>query len=210
MSIQLSTNLPTDKTLHSSNINDLSDDDVQINRWLKSVAGEQDKIAFTRLFKHFAPKIRAHGLQRFQQEAAAMELVQETMILVWRKAVLYDDSKGKASTWIYTVMRNYCFDMLRKIQHGKEETVSERLWPLLDAEQQEQQTSAADHLLSRSLLAHINSLPEQQKQVVEAIYLQEMTQQELAEHIGVPLGTVKSRLRLAIAKLKLKLEEGHD
>ncbi len=210
MRIRLSGNLSTDKTLNSSNISELSDDDVQINHWLRSVACEQDKIAFTRLFKYFAPKIRAHGLQRFQQEAVAMELVQETMMLVWRKAVLYDESKGKASTWIYTVMRNYCFDMLRKIQHGKEETVSDRLWPLLDAEQQDEQKSAADHLLSRSLLSHINSLPEQQKQVVEAIYLKEMTQQELAQHMGVPLGTVKSRLRLAIAKLKSKLEEGHD
>ena len=116
MRIQLSSNLLTDTILNNRDISDLSHDDQQLNHWLKLVGCDQDKIAFTRLFKHFAPKIRAHGLQRFKQEAAAMELVQETMMLVWRKAALYDHSKGKASTWIYTVMRNYCFDMLRKIQ----------------------------------------------------------------------------------------------
>lgn len=199
----------TDNILNNIEVNDTNADELQIDQWLKSVACEQDKMAFTRLFKHFAPKIRAHGLQRFKQEAAALELVQETMMLVWRKAALYDHSKGKASTWIYTVMRNYCFDMLRKIQQKKEDTISDLLWPLFESEKGALAVES-DHLLSRSLLSHIDSLPKQQKQVIEAIYLQEMTQQELAEHMGVPLGTVKSRLRLAIAKLKSKLEHGHD
>ena len=128
-------------------------------------------------------------------------------MLVWRKAALYDHSKGKASTWIYTVMRNYCFDMLRKIQSKKEDTVSDVLWPLFASDER---AVEADHLLSRSLFSHIDSLPKQQRQVVEAIYLKEMTQQELAQHMGVPLGTIKSRLRLAVAKLKSKLEDGHD
>ena len=207
MRTQLSTNLLTDNMLNNRDINELNHDDLQINHWLKSVACNQDKIAFTKLFKHFAPKIRAHGLQRFKQEAAAMELVQETMMLVWRKAALYESSKGKASTWIYTVMRNYCFDMLRKIQHKKEESVSDRLWPLFESEKK---GNEPDYLLSRSLLSHLDSLPELQKQVVEAVYLKEMSQQELAHEMGVPLGTVKSRLRLAMAKLKLKLEDGHD
>lgn len=203
----LSINLPADTVLNNRVIDDLSDDEQQINQWLKSVARDQDKTAFTGLFKYFAPKIRAHGLQRFHQEAAAMELVQETMLLVWRKAALYKSSKGKASTWIYTVMRNYCFDMLRKIQHKKEDRVSDLLWPLFEADNK---NAEKDHLLSRSLLSHINSLPEQQKQVVEAIYLKEMSQQELAQKMGLPLGTVKSRLRLAMAKLKSKLGDSHD
>lgn len=209
MITQLYSHWLTDNILHNIEISHQNADEPQIDRWLKSVACEQDKTAFTRLFKHFAPKIHAHGLQRFKQEAAALELVQETMMLVWRKAALYDQSKGKASTWIYTVMRNYCFDMLRKMQHKKEDTVSDILWPLFESEQ-DAFAGESDHLLSRSLLSHIDSLPEQQKQVVEAIYLQEMTQQELAQQMGVPLGTVKSRLRLAIAKLKSKLESEHD
>ncbi|PKH02914.1 RNA polymerase subunit sigma [Psychromonas sp. MB-3u-54] len=197
----------TDITLNNTKFNSLDGEQLKINSWLKLVATKQDKQAFSELFKWFAPRIRAHGLQRFKQEALAMDLVQETMLLVWRKAVLFNADKGKASTWIYTIMRNYCFDMLRKKQTQKEDTISDDLWPVI-----EQQTpdDNNDHLQNRLLLSHLGSLSLQQKQVVEAIYLQEMTQQELATHLDLPLGTVKSRLRLAISKLKSKLEADLD
>ncbi|MGB5445330.1 MAG: sigma-70 family RNA polymerase sigma factor [Psychromonas sp.] len=197
----------TDRNLNNLELDNLDDQQLQINLWLEKVAREQDKQAFAHLFKWFAPRIRSHGLQRFKQEAMAMELVQETMLLVWRKAAMFNAEKGKASTWIYTVMRNHCFDMLRKKQSQKESSLSDDLWPMI-AEQEDSQDE--DHLQQRSLLSHLNSLPLQQKQVVEAIYLQEMTQQELAIHLDVPLGTVKSRLRLAMAKLKSKLEAEND
>jgi RNA polymerase sigma-70 factor (ECF subfamily) len=197
----------TDITLNNTKFNSLDGEQLKINLWLKLVATEQDKEAFSELFKWFAPRIRAHGMQRFKQEALAMDLVQETMLLVWRKAVLFNADKGKASTWIYTIMRNYCFDMLRKKQTQKEDTISEDLWPVIE---QKVPDDKDDHLQNRLLLSHLNSLPLQQKQVVEAIYLQEMTQQELATHLDLPLGTVKSRLRLAISKLKSKLEADLD
>lgn len=185
----------------------LTDEDVQINLWLEMVATEQDKQAFAALFKYFAPRIRSHGLQRFGVEAQAMDLVQETMLLVWRKASLFNSGKGKASTWVYTVMRNHCFDMLRKIKSTKEDTISDDLWPSLEEDSSHQET---DYLQSRQLLMHLDSLPENQQQVVKAIYIKEMTQQELAIHLDVPLGTIKSRLRLAMSKLKEKLEAYHD
>jgi len=193
--------------LNNIKFNSLDGQQLQINLWLKLVASEQDKDAFSELFKWFAPRIRAHGLQRFKQEAMAMDLVQETMLLVWRKAVLFNVDKGKASTWIYTIMRNHCFDMLRKKQTQKEDTISDDLWPIIEGQEADDK---GDHLQDRLLLNHLDSLPLQQKQVVEAIYLQEMTQQELAIHLDLPLGTVKSRLRLAISKLKSKLEADLD
>jgi len=198
---------PTDSRLNNIHLDPLDDEQLQINLWLEKVANEQDKQAFSQLFKWFAPRIRSHGLQRFRQEAMAMELVQETMLLVWRKATLYNADKGKASTWIYTVMRNYCFDMLRKKKNQKEDTISEDIWPMIE---EQEAHDDSDHLQKRKLLNHLDSLPVQQKEVVEAIYLQEMTQQELAVHLNIPLGTVKSRLRLAISKLKSKLEADHD
>ncbi|WP_354625444.1 sigma-70 family RNA polymerase sigma factor [Psychromonas sp. MME2] len=186
---------------------DVDEQEMQLQQQLLAVARQQDKAAYTLLFNYFAPRIHRFGLQRLQIEAQAMELVQETMLLVWRKASLFDSDKGKASGWIFTVMRNVCFDMLRKKQRNKEDDVSEDLWPLFS----EEDTSLnKDHLFSRHLLEHINSLPMQQKEVVEAIYLQDMSQQELANHLDLPLGTVKSRLRLAISKLKLKLESAND
>ena len=197
----------TDFTLNNIKFNSLDGQQLQLNLWLKLVATEQDKEAFSELFKWFAPRIRAHGLQRFKQEAMAMELVQDTMLLVWRKAVLFNADKGKASTWIYTLMRNHCFDMLRKNQTQKEDTISDDLWPMIVVQEADDE---GDHLQDRLLLSHLESLPLHQKQVVEAIYLQEMTQQELAVHLDLPLGTVKSRLRLAISKLKSKLEADLD
>lgn len=197
----------TDIALNNIKFNSLDGQQLQINLWLKLVATEQDKDAFSELFKWFAPRIRAHGLQRFKQEALAMDLVQETMLLVWRKAVLFNADKGKASTWIYTLMRNHCFDMLRKKQTQKEEAISDDLWPIIDEQLSDDK---GDYLQKRLLLSHLGSLPLHQKQVVEAIYLQEMTQQELATHLDLPLGTVKSRLRLAISKLKSKLEADLD
>ncbi|WP_372881261.1 sigma-70 family RNA polymerase sigma factor [Psychromonas sp.] len=206
MIVNIAHNL-ADRRLNNSELDNLDDQQLQINLWLEKVAKEQDKQAFAQLFKWFAPRIRGHGLQRFKQEAMAMELVQETMLLVWRKAPMFNAEKGKASTWIYTVMRNQCFDMLRKKQSRKEDSISEDLWPMIEEQEAAQE---GDHFQKRLLLSHLNSLPLQQKQVVEAIYLQEMTQQELAVHLDVPLGTVKSRLRLAIAKLKSKLEAEND
>ncbi|HEY7867507.1 MAG TPA: sigma-70 family RNA polymerase sigma factor [Psychromonas sp.] len=197
----------TDMPLNNIKFNSLDGQQLQINLWLKLVANEQDKEAFSELFKWFAPRIRAHGLQRFKQEALAMDLVQETMLLVWRKAVLFNADKGKASTWIYTIMRNHCFDMLRKKQTNKEDSISDDLWPMIEEQVSDDK---GDYLQKRLLLSHLGSLPSDQKQVVEAIYLQEMTQQELAIHLDLPLGTVKSRLRLAISKLKSKLEADLD
>jgi RNA polymerase sigma-70 factor (ECF subfamily) len=200
-------NLGNDASVSNIKLKPLTDEDVQINLWLELVATDQDKQAFAALFKYFAPRIRSHGLQRFGVEAQAMDLVQETMLLVWRKASLFNSGKGKASTWIYTVMRNHCFDMLRKIKSKKEDTVSDDLWPSLEEDCSHQEP---DYLQSRRLLMYLDSLPQNQQQVVKAIYIKEMTQQELALHLDVPLGTIKSRLRLAMSKLKEKMEACHD
>ena len=194
----------TGNILNSNKIKLLDEEQQEINDCLDRVAKQRDKAAFSQLFKFFAPKIRSHGLNKFRQEAMAMELVQETMILVWRKAAQFDASKGKASTWIYTIMRNYSFDMLRKIQSNKEDLMSEDLWPMLDAEEEKDEQ---DHLQSRHLLSFINELPTLQKEVVEGIYINDKTQQELADELSVPVGTIKSRLRLAMAKLRDMMEE---
>ena len=193
--------------LNSHNVKLLDEEQQEINDWLDAVSTCQDKVAFSKLFKFFAPRIRSHGLKKFGQEAVAMELVQETMMLVWRKAHQFDASKGKGSTWIYTIMRNYSFDMLRKVQSNKEDLMSEDLWPLIDVEEEHQQE---DHLQTKNILSHIEKLPALQKQVVEQIYINDKTQQELADELAVPLGTIKSRLRLAMSKLRDMMEKEYD
>lgn len=200
------THVTTDNRLNTLNTISKNDENDHIQKALCAVANHQDKKAFEILFKYFSPKIRAFGLQRFRQEAQALELVQETMLLVWRKATLFNADKGKATTWIYTIMRNHCFDMLRKKQTQKEDQVSDDLWPMLEDEE----IVEDDHLLSRNLIAHINSLPKPQRDVVEALYIKELSQPEVASLLKIPLGTVKSRLRLALSKLKTTLEVDHD
>lgn len=179
------------------------DDKTKLDIWLNSVANTQDKQAFAQLFSWFAPKIRAYGIKKFNDPTLAMDLVQETMTLVWKKATLFNREKGNASGWIFTVMRNHSFDMLRKMQSNKEDTISDELWPLYDKQVEAKET---DWLESKQLKRAIDLLPPAQRTVIEGLYIQGMTQQELSESLNEPIGTIKSRLRLALTKLRQEYE----
>jgi RNA polymerase sigma-70 factor (ECF subfamily) len=158
------------------------------------------------LFKFFAPKILRISQGKLNQEAQASEVVQETMSNVWKKAHLFDASKGAATTWVYTVMRNVTFDMLRKVKANKEDNLSDDIWPLAESVSTEEE-QFDDHLEHKQILSCIDDLPENQQQVVKGFYFMEMSQEQLAQHLNLPLGTIKSRLRLALAKLKAQLGE---
>ena len=179
------------------------DDKARLDSLLQDVALSQDKRAFSELFSWFSPKIRAYGLKKFNDPTLAMDLVQETMTLVWRKAALFNSEKGNASGWIFTVMRNHSFDMLRKMQSNKEDTVSDELWPLFD---KQTETVELDWLEIKNLKNAVNVLPHNQRVVVEGIYEQGLTQQELSHQLSEPIGTIKSRLRLALTKLRQEYE----
>lgn len=181
----------------------------QLCEWLNAVAISRDKQAFTLLFKFFGPKIQGIARSKFPNEAQACEVVQETMSNVWRKAHLFDKNKGAATTWVYTVMRNVTFDMLRKIKGNKEDNLSDDIWPLAESMISDDE-SFDDHLENKQLLTVIEKLPEAQQAVVKGFYFMEMSQEQLAEHLNLPLGTIKSRLRLALAKLKVQLGEEND
>ncbi|WP_372872072.1 sigma-70 family RNA polymerase sigma factor [Shewanella sp.] len=175
---------------------------------LVAVADHRDKAAFRALFDHFGPKVKAFGFARLSQQGLAMDLVQETLTTVWTKAHLFDADKGNVSTWVYAIMRNQCFDMLRRVKHNREDAFGDDLWPLFEAD--ESSGEFGDHKLDNMLTQYLSSLPKLQREVVQGIYLQELSQQELAEKLGVPLGTIKSRLRLGLEKLKSLLEKHHD
>jgi RNA polymerase sigma-70 factor (ECF subfamily) len=176
---------------------------------LCEVANSRDKRAFAKLFEYFAPKIKRFGIKQFGNEALAMELVQDTLTSVWRKAHLYQPDKGAATTWVYTVMRNASFDTLRKMKSNKEEHLSEDIWPLLQDEA-DCDEDFQDHLQGKQIKKYINKLPRAQQEVVKGVYFQEMSQEQLAEHLNIPVGTVKSRLRLALQKLRAEMGESHD
>ena len=205
----MQTNLLSDVTNAKSSRMSDKIDHPQLCQWLDAVATSRDKKAFTQLFHFFAPKIQRIARNKFPNEAQASEVVQETMSNVWRKAHLFNQNKGAATTWVYTVMRNVTFDMLRKIKGNKEDNLSDDIWPIAESMTSEDE-SFDDHLENKQLLTVIEKLPEVQQQVVKGFYFMEMSQEQLAVHLNLPLGTIKSRLRLALAKLKMQLGEEHD
>jgi len=207
--VTVESQLPTPVRHDRSSLMNEKIDHAQLNEWLKKVAESRCKVSFTHLFRFFAPKIQGISRNKFPNQAQAQEVVQETMTNVWRKAHLFNPDKGAATTWVYTVMRNVTFDLLRKIKSNREDNLSDDIWPVVESETSHDD-DYEDHLQNKQLLNGINTLPEAQQAVVKGFYLMEMSQEQLANHLNLPLGTIKSRLRLALAKLKGQLGEHND
>ncbi|TXR52146.1 sigma-70 family RNA polymerase sigma factor [Reinekea thalattae] len=185
------------------------DEHQQLAQWLSKVATNRDKAAFTELFKYFSPRVHQFALSKYGNESLANEVVQEAMTNVWRKAHLYNADKGAPTTWVYTLSRNVAFDLLRKINNSKEDNLSEDLWPVMEDEQTPLSLLSGD--LDKAWVKQtIAKLPEKQQQVIHEFYFKEQTHEQVAQQLEIPLGTVKSRLRLAIVKLKQMMEVDDD
>lgn len=181
---------------------------VEMSQYLIKVAETRCKASFARVFGYFAPRLRSYALRQLGNEALAMELVQDTMSNVWQKAHLFDSEKGSPSTWIFTIARNIRFDMLRKLQSRKEDICADDLWPVLCEQTPDQNETSLDEQVTLDQIELLfNELPEKQKVVIQAIYIDGKSQQEIADELDIPLGTVKSRTRLALQRLKGMLSE---
>lgn len=172
-----------------------------------AVAAEGDRAAFARLFHHFAPRVKGFMRRSGMDEALAEELAQETLLRLWRKAEKFDPRAGSASAWIFTIARNLRIDAMRRARGsasaGASNIDDEYLLdhaPLPDENAQVQQTGER----VRRAMAQ---LPPDQRQVIELSYYHEEAHGRIAEMLGIPLGTVKSRLRLAAARLRSQLED---
>lgn len=178
---------------------------------LAKVAETRSKAAFSELFSHFAPKLQAYGTRQFGNEQVAMDLVQETMTNVWHKAHLFKPDRGSPSTWIFTIARNIRFDLLRKNKKRKDDISADELWPILAEKNDNLDDDYAldNDVLMQEISQYYAQLPDAQRVVVEKIYIEGKSQQEVSDSLGIPLGTVKSRTRLALKKLK-ELIVTHD
>jgi len=167
----------------------------------------QDKQAFALVFLHFSPRLKQFIYRHVGNEHTAVEVVQETLATVWQKSALFNGEKSSLSTWIYTIARNLCFDMLRKQKGREQHLLSEDLWPndYCPPDMVEHYSPETD-LLKEQVVRFLDTLPDAQKQVVKAVYLEELPHQQVAEMFNIPLGTVKSRLRLAVEKLRHSIE----
>lgn len=172
---------------------------------LALIGATQDRAAFVRLFRHFAPLMKAFALSGSTLSANnADELVQEVMLKVWQKAPAFNPQKAAASTWIYTIARNCRTDMYRRLQKFDTSLTAQDLSVELESEEAFvllQQRRNKDKI--RNLLAE---LPLDQSQILAKVYMEGKSHSEVANELDLPLGTVKSRVRLALQKLQIEFE----
>jgi RNA polymerase sigma-70 factor (ECF subfamily) len=169
-------------------------DHVDWARLISAIATDQDRGAFAELFEYFAPRIKAFMQRSGLGEAAAEELAQEALLAVWRKAGLFDPASAGAAAWIFTIARNLRIDAYRREQRGGLTGTSD-----VDLEFQ-----VDDAPRVRAALSQLSA---DQVRVVELSFFEEKAHAEIAELLGIPLGTVKSRLRLAMSRLRNLLSE---
>ncbi len=171
---------------------------------LQRVAANGDVEAFKALFETYAPRVKSYMLRQGADPATAEELAQETLLAVWRKAALYSDEKGSATTWIFTIARNLRIDRLRKevawqpLPENNDERASEDPGP--DEELSERERG-------ERVRATLAELPPDQSEVVNLAFIEGLSHSEIAKRLGLPLGTVKSRMRLAYQKIRGALED---
>jgi RNA polymerase sigma-70 factor (ECF subfamily) len=192
-------------TLETKHINPIKPIECadEMSDYLGLIARDRCNHSFAKIFGYFAPRLRSYALKQMGNEALAMEMVQDTMSNVWQKSHLFNSEKGSPSTWIFTIARNIRFDMLRKQRNRKEDVCSDDLWPILCEQTADLNEVSMDHQVTMDEIGVLfESLPEKQKLVIEAIYIDGKSQQEVADELDIPLGTVKSRARLALQRLK--------
>jgi RNA polymerase sigma-70 factor (ECF subfamily) len=165
---------------------------------------ERDTLAFIALFDHFAPRIKAYMKKLGTGEEDGAELAQETMLAVWRRAATYDPARSAVSSWIFTIARNLRIDALRRDQR--------RLLDLADPQLLPAAAPAADdqiEVLERQALVRLAmlALPPDQAAVVNLAFYEGLSHGEIAAALAVPLGTVKSRMRLAFQRIRLAVAE---
>lgn len=164
---------------------------------LLRVRDAQDETAFAALFSHFAPRIKGFLMRSGSTEAMAEEVAQEVMVTVWHKARLFDPMRAGAATWIFSIARNRRIDVLRKQRRPEPEDLGWGPEPETD--------QAAAMMLqqeSEKLAEALRALPSNQRELIERAYFGELSHSEIAAETGLPLGTIKSRIRLALDRLR--------
>lgn len=168
---------------------------------IAAIAQRQDRAAFSALFAYFAPRVKTYLQQRGCDAARAEELAQDALLTVWRKAAQYDPARATAAAWIFVIARNLWIDAARRSRLAlpppdpSDEPAPE---PLADAR------LAADDR-ARRLHAALRDLRPEQVESLRLAFFEERSHSEIEQLLGVPLGTVKSRLRLAMSRLRAAL-----
>ena len=179
---------------------------VQWAELIGRVASSGDRDAFKALFEHFAPRIKGFLLKTGCSAEEAEDVAQNTLIAVWRKANQFDPATTGAAAWIFTIARNLRIDSARRA------TRDGRLGQDVGPEYEMDRGEPADTMMSRvedaaRITAAVEKLSAEQSRVIRMSFLEELPHTEIAEVLGIPLGTVKSRIRLAMSRLRELLDE---
>jgi RNA polymerase sigma-70 factor (ECF subfamily) len=175
-----------------------------MSEFLQRIAERGDVEAFRQLFEAYAPRVKSYMMRQGADANTAEELARETLLTVWRKASLYSGDKGSATTWIFTIARNLRIDRLRREQ---------RWMPLPDDYDNQPSTDAGpDEALAEEerrirMQQALSELPPDQREAVVLSYIEGLSHSEIADRLGLPLGTVKSRMRLAYLKIRDTVED---
>ena len=171
---------------------------------IDAVARKQDRNAFARLFGYFAPRVKSFLMRSGLEDAAAEEVAQEVMIAVWRKASYFDPHKAGASTWVFTIARNQRIDRLRR---KRSRTADNLLDP---SDEPDMPPSGEDIAIvaerEQGVRKALERLPIDQSTIVRLSFFAEKPHAQIAQELGIPLGTVKSRVRLALNRLRTLLD----
>ncbi len=178
-------------------------EDQVARQLILNIAKNLDKQAFATLFDLQAPRLKSFMLRRGASPEQAEDLVQEAMISVWTKAGLYNPDKGSVLTWVFTIAKNLRIDRIRK-------EASMPLAELIDYDAPSDEPGHDEMLMrrqeSQQVARALTEIPPEQKQVLMLSFVEDMPQMEIARRLGLPLGTVKSRMRLAYMRLRKTLE----
>ena len=181
--------------------------DMVARRLVQSIAKNLDREAFAGLFDAFAPRIKSFMIRKGATPDQAEDLVQETMINVWTKAGLYDPAKGSVLTWVFTIARNLRIDRIRR-------DVSRPMAELGDYDAPSD-APGSDEILARKDEAQcvaraLSEIAPEQKTILLLSFVDDFSQSEIAQRLNLPLGTVKSRMRLAYIHLRKTLEKPRE
>lgn len=168
---------------------------------MTAIRNRQDQAAFAAVFGHFAPRLKSFLMKSGATPDLAEDVCQDVMATVWRKAHMFDPRKASVSTWIFTIARNRRIDLIRKQRRPEPEDLT---WgPEAEPDQADALALQQDCAQLTDALA---DLPDKQKDLVMRAYYGELTHREIAEETGLPLGTIKSRLRLALDRLRHQMK----
>jgi len=173
-------------------------DPVDYGRLIEAVALHRDREAYARLFEHFAPRLKAYLMRAGAGSGAAEDFAQEALLTVWRKAELYDPARAAASAWVFTIARNLRIDTLRRDRSAV---------PKIDLSQLPDDPLQPDDIMVDQdrvgrVRKALETLSQEQASVVQLSFFHDKAHSEIARELGLPLGTVKSRLRLAMLRLR--------